>query len=64
MPFRLFFHSLHFLALVFTTISLVCFGAQEKKLEKIAVSVFRGLVMPDRMERIGIITKVEQPTKG
>ena len=42
MPFRLLFRSLNFLALVFATISLVCFGVQEKiKLEKIAVSVFR-----------------------
>ena len=46
MSFRLLFHSLHFLALVFTTISLVCFGVQEKKkLEKIAVSVFRCFVV-------------------
>ena len=31
MSFRLLFGSLHFLALVFATISLVCFGVQEKK---------------------------------
>ena len=30
MSFRLLFRTLHFLALVFATISLVCFGVQEK----------------------------------
>ena len=67
MSFRLLFHSLHFLAMVFATISLVCFDVQEKEVGKnscFGVSLFRGLVMPDRMERMGIITKVEQPTKG
>ena len=67
MPFWLLFHSLHFLALVFATISLVCFGVQEKKVGKnscFGVSVFRGLVMPNIMEKMGIITKVEQPTKA
>ena len=50
MSFWLLFRSLHFLALVFATISLVCFGVQEKKEEKnscFGVPVFRGLVMPD-----------------
>jgi len=52
MSFRLLFCSLHFLALVFATISLVCFGVQEKKSWKkylfrcSGVPVFRGLVMP------------------
>ena len=51
MSFRLLFRSLHFLALVFATISLVCFGAQEKKIAVSvfpcsAVPLFRGLVMP------------------
>ena len=31
---RLLFRSLHFLALVFATTSLVCFGVQEKKVGK------------------------------
>ena len=34
MSFWLLFRSLHFLALVFATISLVCFGVQEKKVRK------------------------------
>ena len=56
MSFRLLFRSLHFLALVFATISLVSFGVQEKMLEKIAVSVFRcsavsWLVMPSAIMR-------------
>ena len=34
MSFRLLFRSLRFLALVFSTISLVCFGVQEKKVGK------------------------------
>ena len=49
MSFRLLFRSLHFLALVFATISLVCFGVQEKKGGKnscFGVPLFRGLVMP------------------
>ena len=50
MSFRLLlFRSLHFLALVFATISLVCFGVQERKVGKnscFGVPVFRGLVMP------------------
>ena len=39
-----------FLALVFATISLVCFGDQEKKVGKsscFGVPLFRGLVKPD-----------------
>ena len=39
-----------FLALVFATISLVCFGDQEKKVVKsscFGVPLFRGLVKPD-----------------
>ena len=42
--FRLLFRSLHFLAMVFATISLVCFGVQEKIVGKnscFGVSVFR-----------------------
>ena len=49
MYFWLLFRSLHFLALVFATISLVFFGVQEKKCEKnscFGVPLFRGLVMP------------------
>ena len=57
MSFRLLFRSLHFLALVFATISLVCFGVQGKIVGKNScfgvsvfrcsgVSLFRGLVMP------------------
>ena len=34
MSFRLLFRSLHFIALVFATISLVCFGVQEKEVGK------------------------------
>ena len=48
MSFRLSFRSLHFLAQVFATISLVCFGVQEKKVGKnscFGVPLFRGLVM-------------------
>ena len=41
MSFRPLFRSLHFLALVFATISLVCLVFKKKWLEKIAVSVFR-----------------------
>ena len=61
MSFRLLFRSLHFLALVFATISLVCFGVQEKKVGKnscfgvsvfrcFAAPLFRGLVMPVKIE--------------
>ena len=49
MSFRLLFRSLHFLALVFASISLVCFGVREKKVGKnscFGVPLFRGLVMP------------------
>ena len=57
MPFRLLFRSLNFLALVFATISLVCFGIKEKKVGKnswfgvwvfrcYGVLLLRGLVMP------------------
>ena len=49
MSFRLLFRSLHFLALVFATISLVCFGVQEKRVGKnscFGFPLFRGLVMP------------------
>ena len=49
MSFRLLFRSLHFFALIFTTIRLVCFVVQEKKVGKnscFGVSLFRGLVMP------------------
>ena len=44
MSFRLLFRSLHFLALIFATIRLVCFVVQEKKVGKnscFAVSLFR-----------------------
>ena len=49
MSFRLLFRSLHFVALVFATIILVCFGVQEKRVGKnscFGVPLFRGLVMP------------------
>ena len=49
MSFRLLFRSLPFLALVLATISLVCFGVQEKKVGKnscFGVPLLRGLVMP------------------
>ena len=59
MSFWLLFRSLHFLALVFATISLVCFGVQEK----IAVPVFRGLVMP-HFSVLFIIVSWLASTKG
>ena len=49
MSFQLLFRSLHFRALVFATIRLVCFVVQDKKVGKnscFGVSLFRGLVMP------------------